>query len=56
MSLFMLGPVRGVGELLVAVELDGELAAERLLAGVGSNVDLPVLGSCKCSIAVFELK
>ena len=56
MCLLMFGSVGGVGELLVAVELDGELAAERFLARVGSNVDLPVFGACEGTIAIFELK
>ena len=54
--LLVLGPVRRVGELLVAVELDGELAAERLLAGVRPDVDLPVFRSGECSVTVLELK
>ena len=56
MRLLVLGPVRRVGELLVAAELDGELAAERFLSGVRPDMDLPVFGSGKRSVAVFELK
>ena len=56
MRLLVFGSVGGVRELLVAVELDGELAAERFLTRVGSNVDLPVLGSGERPVAIFELK
>ena len=56
MGLFVFGSVGGVRELLVAVELDGELAAERFLTGVRSYVDLPVLGTSESPVAVFELK
>ena len=56
MGLFVLGSVGRVGELFGAVELVLVLAAERLLASVGADVYLAILGSGKCSVAPLELK
>ncbi len=50
--LLVLGPVGGVGELLVAVELVGELASEGLLAGVRPVVDLAVLQAGEGAVTV----
>ena len=56
MRLLVLGPVRGVGELLAAVELDRVLAAERFVARVGPEVDLAVFQPRKGPVAALELE
>ena len=56
MSLFVLGSVRRVGKLLVAVELGGELAAERFLSGVRADVNFAVFRTSECAVAVLVLK
>ena len=54
--LLVLGPVRRVGELLLAVVRLGVLAAERLVPGVGPPVDLAILQSGEGAGAALELQ
>jgi len=54
--LLVLGAVGRIGELLVAVELLGELASEGLLSGVRPVVDLAVLEAGERAVAAGVLK
>ena len=52
----MLGSVRRVREFFLASKFLGKFAGERFLTGVASNVDLPVFGSSKGTLAILKLE